>query len=387
MNRYQTVSNVEEQYKVRDLDEAIRTIRRSTQLPWTLQKSTLKVFSDVLIYPVASDHDELAYIDTPQDRNSINYSVRKARFVFTSLQQFFENFTVRNTLVEIWQAGTKYLGLRYDDFDSGSVVVDPAADVSRYTPSGDAISVVLDTVNFKDGNSSIKTNIVNSSGSAIVEVAPDSLSLSNYKQQYYFKWIYLNSAPTSITLRYGNDSSNYLYGTVTTQFSGQAFVANDWNLVAFDLNNPTGTVGTIDSSKFDYEAIVFTGAATGTYYINYSYVRQWKLFDYWYYSFNSVKTNSSSIADQKFFYNSSEVYALDSALVGDDEWVDVIAFDAIMTSLSDDKDESVKKDIAEKRKNAWDELTKKYPSMAPIIITQKYNFNNEYNVIDYGYPR
>ena len=67
MNRFQTISTIEEQYKVLDLDDAIRTIKRNYQLPWMLKKGSIRVFDGVLEYPTAVDHDYLAYLERPQN--------------------------------------------------------------------------------------------------------------------------------------------------------------------------------------------------------------------------------------------------------------------------------------------------------------------------------
>ena len=84
MDANATLLATEESDKVRDLDEAIRGLKREFQTPWSLKKSTIRVFDDVLEYPVAADHDELAYIDTNPKNGSSSVFVASARFFFTS---------------------------------------------------------------------------------------------------------------------------------------------------------------------------------------------------------------------------------------------------------------------------------------------------------------
>ena len=374
ITRRQSLSNAEEQYLVRDLDEALRTLRRKLSPPWTLKKSTLKVFNDVLIYPIASDHAELAYLDS--QKNESSYSNR-ARFKFTSLKEFYENPDYRNDLAEIWDANTKYLGVRYNPQGATGQIIESAEDATGWTGSGDAGTPVKNTVVFKKGNASIKIPITNSAGTATVEVDITSFSDTEYKRKYFFVWVYLNSAPTSISLRLGNDSSNYLGATVTTQFSGQSFKADDWNLLAFDLNEATET-GTFDETIIDYQAIIFTGAATGTYYIDESNLRAWELLDYWYYSTFNVQTVSASVPDQDFFFNSSEIYSTDTKLIGDNEWVDVIMYDAMLISLTDQENEKVKEEITRRRQIAWGDLIGKYPSLEPVLITRYRRFEQDH---------
>ena len=374
MDRWPDAENTEEQFKVRDLDSAIRELKRELQPPWTLVKGSLKVFPDVKEYPVADGHDELAYID----KDDIESYSDSARFYNTSLKQFYQMVnTTRNLLTEIWDQGTKMLGVNYKDEGLSSKKLNGAETASEYTGSGDAGTPVKDTVNFKKGSASMRVPITNSADTATIKNTVTAFTDSKYKSKYHFKWIYLPSVPTSITLRLQVDDSNYIETTgITTQFSGQAFKAGQWNLIAQNLDEATevGTVAT--TSSWASEKIILVGAATGTYYIDESNLREWILLDYWYYTRYFVKTLSSSTPDQEFFFNSSEVYSTDSSLVGDDEWVDVIMYDALLITINETENEIIYKELRRRRETAWTELQKKYPDMVPLITTQRYRFNN-----------
>lgn len=386
MDRYQDVATVEEQFKVRDLDEALRTQRRSVKPPWVIKQTTLRVFEDVFIYPVPSDHDFLAYLDNQlnqQTAPSLN-GKRNAYFVYTSLEQFYENVNNRNKLSDIWSSGDRYLGVRYNPIDTSSALVSTTT-LSDYTASGDASGLFVETVITIDDTNSIGFVVTNTSNPAVIEESmPNPISNGEYKRNYLFRWAYFyNDLPTSIELRFGNDNANYLSGVVSAQFSGQAFQPNAWNLVAIDLNTATVT-GTIDATQFDYQAIIFNGLASGTYYINNAYLRTWHLFDYWYYSKFNVKTQAATVADRQFFFDSLGDYDVNDSLVGDSEWIDVITFDALLTTLADNKNADVIANIKDKREKAWQDLLMKYPDMAPIIITQGYNFTGDANYTGWG---
>jgi len=374
MSRYQTALNIAETDKVYDLDEALRTIRREVNPPWTLIKSTLRVFSDVLEYSVASDHDELAFLRDARDTRD---SASNPNFRYTSIKEFYENPDDRNDLAEIWKSGTKSLGVRYDRVGlSSQKITADLSDTSLYTASGDASALTVDTVNTKNSANSMQFTVTNSSGTATVEASTTAVNDSNYVKKYFFMEIYLDSAPTSLVLRFGNDSSNYLYSdAITTQFDGSTFIADDWNLVAFDLNT-ANTQGTISSSTFDYYAVVLTGAASGTYNISNAYLREWILMDYWYYSRYNCKTNSASVADQEFFrVDSTQAYSTDTTLVGDDEWADVIMYDALFTGVSDKENPAIAELVGAKREEAWRRFFAKYPDLVPIITTSSYLFS------------
>lgn len=379
MKRWTTVSTIEDQFLVRDLDESIRNLRKETEFPWMLQKGSLRVFEGVLEYPVAVDHDEIAYIDTDKDPGI--YGAR-ARFRFTSLQQFYENPDYRNDLAEIWDGNTRYLGVRYNqDVDSvaGGQLIDSAESVADVTTAGDAGTPVLDTVNFITGNASIRVPITLSGGTATVRTAFTGFADTNYRRKYFFISVYLSAVPTSIRLQLETDSSNYLYSVVTTQFSGQALKAGAWNLVAFDLNTASEQ-GTFDEDSIASQAIVLNGAATGSYNIDASYLRQWTLLDYWYYSKYYVALVGSTVGNQEYFMNDSEIYSTDSSLVGDSEWADVVMYDALVTAIADKENVKVMETIMARRNSAWEMLTMKYPDMAPTITVLNYRFIPDHRV-------
>lgn len=369
MNRQQSISTIEEQYKVRDLDEAIRALRRKTFLPAWLKKRTIRVFADIIEYPSADDHARLSYVDNQK----IGYQ-EKERFLYTSVQQFMEDANPRSKLAEIWSDNVLTIGIKTNNKNLSSQLVDNASVLSRYTPSGDATAVALDNVIVSGNtNSSIQVNVVNSSNIATVTISPSAISDANYRKRYVFFSVYLSGIPSSIELKYGTDSSNYLSQEVTTQFNGRPFVEGDFNILAFDLNAATVT-GTINSSSFAYAAIVMNDAPTGYYYIAPTFVREWAVYNYWYYTRNSIKRENETTINGLLFFKSDNTYNLADELAGDDEWLDCILYDAMLTSLIDKENEPVASAIASKRKAAWEDLMEKYPTMEQTITTLMYNF-------------
>lgn len=373
MNREKDIENLEEQYKVKALDGAIRRLRRESVFPWTIKKASLKVFRDVKEYPVASDHDEMIYLDP----TNLSAYADTARFFNTSLQQFYEDvMSNRNLMTEIWDSGTPMIGVNYKDLGLEAIELDNAETVGNYAASGDATAVAADTVNFKEGSGSIKIAITSSTTIAnIVTTFPVALNDSKYKSKYHFRWIYLDAVPTSIEMQLRTSASNYLSTTVTTQFSGQAFKADSWNLIAHDLNAAT-EVGTFDSGSIASEKIILNGAATGTYYLDTCSLKEWKLFDYWYYSRNVIVASGSSSADQEKFYRDSNWNTAD-ALVGDQEWIDVILYEAMEGLLVGINNVNLFSYIMRKKKEAWDAFDAKYPNMVPVITTNRWRFDDE----------
>lgn len=386
MNRFQTISTIEEQYKVLDLDDAIRTIKRNYQLPWMLKKGSIRVFDGVLEYPTAVDHDYLAYLERPQNLSNGSQGIYADRFRgrYTSIQQFYEDPDNRNTMAEIFDTNVKYLGIRDKITDGTSQLVDSGEVVGNYVPSNDASNIVLDTVLFVYGQGSIRFTNTNATNLATITCNFQSFTNVNYLRNYFFVSVYLSGLPTSIKLTFGNDVANNLSTTVTTQFSGQPFKINQWNTLAFDLNTAT-TLGVINPNAFDYFRIDFNNAPSGFYNIDASFLKEWDQLDYWYYSSFAIQTINSTTPDQEYFNNTSQIYKLDSSLVGDTEWTDVILYEACLLSLTDRENEAIYKKIKEKRDEAWDDLTKIWPSMKPVITTTSYRFLTDFNNGDNRY--
>jgi len=373
------MSTIAEADRVGFLDEALKQAIINYKLPFRRIRTTLRVFKDVLEYPVPSDFDELSFMDNSGDE----YGDR-ARFKFQSFNEFYENKDYRNDLAEIHDSGDVFLGCRYNPEDASSRELNNCETVGDFSVSGDATAVAKDTVFYKDGNGSMKVTIVSNTTSAVVEYDITSFSDSEYKRKYKFIKIYIGAStvPTSFTIRFGNDSSNYIYTTVTTQFSGQAFVANAWNIIAIDLNEAT-SVGTISSSAWDYGALILTGAATGTYYIDNITLKEWELLDMWYYSINSVKLAAGTY--QEVFYNlDTEAYATDTELIGPKEWANYINHLAMELMAMDKNDSELLESIQSLIKRDEVKIYERWPVVKYFITNKNWRFRT--NLSD-GYVR
>ena len=376
LKRSQALSRAEDGDLIRDLDEQIREWRRENLFPWVIQRSSLKVFADVLEYPVPSGFDELALLENDK---ADSFYPASARFRFTSLEQFYQNPDYRNDLAEIRDGNDRFLGVRYFPTNVVSQTLNGAELASDYSVSGDATAKALDNVVVKRGNGSIKVTITNSAGTATVKNTFDSFTDGNYKQKWHFKWVYLDAVPTSITLRFQVSDTVYIETTgITTQFSGQPLVADTWNLVAHDLNEASEVGSISTASLWASEKIILIGAATGTYYVDESNLRQWQLLDFWYYSKNQVALIGSETANQEYIRNSSDVYSSDSSIIGDSEWIDVIMFGAKIKALTDLKEFKLADAARIDFNNSILALETKYPDMVPIITTLKYRITTDF---------
>lgn len=386
MNVYQTIKTQSESNKVQFLDDALRTIKRTHDLPFFQKKSSIKLFQDVFQYPPASDHDYLIYIDYTKQNLPFAWKMRNR---YTSLQQFWENPDYRNQIGEIFENNTLTIGIQVNNpayQGLTSTTLNTGESITGFTATGNANNVRIDNVNFLNGNASVAFDVTANPGTANIAWAPSSsFTDADYLRKWVFVEVFLSGEPSSIELRFGVNSSNYLSsGALTTQFAGQALNPNQWNIMAFDLNNAT-TVGTITTaSVFNFVDAIFTNAPTGTYNIGASYYRGWCLLDYWYYSKFSVQTVGQTQANQEYFNNASDVYALDSSLVGDHEWADLVMYEAMLSCLSDKENFNIFQTVSAKRDAALARIKEKWPDNKPLTTSNNYLFGTDYSAPSYN---
>jgi len=377
MNIFTPVFVIDEVRKVNAIDQAIRAYRVLVSPPWVLQKTTLRLFKNILTYPVPSDFAALAILDSQS--NQTTYSDRP-RYVFTSLTDFLADPDYRNRIAEIWEGGIKALGVRNKTQDNLTEAgFDPASSVDDWTDSGDAGALsVSDAVTY-NGTETVEVPIVYSTGLAEVDATITSqLTLGQWRRNYFFVPIYIGAATTSLRLKVGLDNANYyLSPIITTQFSGQPFIIGDWNVVAVDLNTAT-PIGT-PTDVFGFQGVVFNEAQTGTYYIGGSVFRGWVEEQFWYYSKNNVVTTTGSF--QAYFAPDGATYDINDELIGDDVWFDMVWLFAALVLLSDQKETTIFAQVQEMWRQASNAFYMKYPDLEPRMITQVYTFTDDFQRI------
>lgn len=382
MNAYTPIANLSEVIKVNAIDQSIRAFRMSNQPPWTLQKTTLRVFINQELYPVPTDFERVAIIDDQLGQDS-DFG-QHPRYTFTSLRDFLEDPSGGNAIAEVWQGGTRFIGCR-NNTNPGmtQALLENPSVAADWAGSGDAGTPVLDNVIFRTGSTSIRVPITFSSGTATVLNTFQVPTIdANYKTKYFFCAVYLatTTVPSSILINLRTNASNYLSATVTTQFAGQPLVANDWNVLAIDLNTAavTGTVtGTFRSVQY-----VFTETVGGNCYFDASFLKGWILQDFWYYSTYNV-LNSSTY--QEYFAPDSATYTLSSVLLGDTAWHDPIMYEACTYLLSDQKESAIFGQVSALRDRAWGQFFQRYPDESPQITTDVYRFGTDYQD-EMGWP-
>lgn len=145
------------------------------------------------------------------------------------------------------------------------IVIDTMSATTGWTSGGSLSALAQDTTSYYEQPASLRFTLTGASAGFIEKTLTNSLNLSTYETAGTV-FLAINtpnaSTLTSLVLRLGSDSSNYVEVTQTTGFLG-TIIANDWLLVAFDLSTAT-TTGTPNFSAIDYTRLTVNHTATIT---------------------------------------------------------------------------------------------------------------------------
>lgn len=224
------------------------------------------VFNSVCDYPIAADVKGNRIIDVrpqvrrlPSDIWSQAYNqafdVAKQN-IFSATNMFTMNF---DTGVKTIRLNAPYL--------NAPNVINQAEAVSTngtWSAGGTASNLSVNNTNFVQGAGSLQFDVATGTG-WIENSTMSAVSLSSVLNQsslFVNAYFQTGSTMTSVTLRWGSDSSNYYTSTVTQNQQGTAFV-NGWNLGQFIWKNAT-TVGSPNPAAIDYVRVSFTTSGNQT---------------------------------------------------------------------------------------------------------------------------
>lgn len=191
-----------------------------------------QVFNDVFDYPAPAD--------LKGDRE-IDLRLQAGRFprdIFT--QEYAQNFdankliSVRNKLYTQWNTGIKTLRIEAPTL-TAPVVLSDTSTLTGWSATAGAQNLSLDTQFNVAGGGDIVFDMAAGTGTGSIQISTlNPLDLTAHlNTSTLFFWVYLpmGSAITSLNLRWGSDLSNYYTETATVTQQGTAF-QNGWNLIA-----------------------------------------------------------------------------------------------------------------------------------------------------------
>ncbi len=151
--------------------------------------------------------------------------------------------------------------LRLSKRIAGHTVLHEMDSITNLTASGDVQNLDTNTLDYVAGNGSVQFGLSGATGSGTIEIALASqIDLSDMEDiGSLFHWLNFPDATrlTSVSLRWGNDSSNYWSKTITSPHDRSAFESNAFTLLRADWQTASET-GSPVSTAVDYLAIVFT---------------------------------------------------------------------------------------------------------------------------------
>lgn len=242
---------------------AARQVLSDVDPPETKRISELTggVFDQVYRYACMTDLKQDKIIDIrPQASRTLDDNFEATRGLQFDLYKTLK----QSTSIE-YDDGTRYLkiakvlnrGLLLNECESLTAN-------GAWAGSGGATNLSVDTLYYINGGSSLKFD-VGATGGYVENSTMTQIDLTTHeKTASLFVWIYIPTsaavtALTSVTLRWGNDSSNYYTASATANFDSTDFHIG-WNLLQFTW--PSSSTGTVTATAYDYLRLTLTTTAS-----------------------------------------------------------------------------------------------------------------------------
>lgn len=215
------------------------------------------IHSDVFNYALASDFKKPIDL-IPQDTRGAADDARRIL-----ARPFDLTKAIRDKTISIESnEGTKFLRANWR-FRTPKVLnsMDGLTANGTWSAVATAAALATDDIYHVSGAASIRFNVV-TTGDGIQNTTMSAVDFSDEDEVGdFYVWIYLPSAPTSISARWGNDlTAKYWSSTAqTAQADGTAFKVG-WNLIRFPWATATET-GTVDPTLIDSFRVTLASAA------------------------------------------------------------------------------------------------------------------------------
>jgi hypothetical protein len=182
-------------------------------------------------------------------------------------QKYSQDFDSQKLLVDSnnfnvnFNTGVKTIRINNPSLPSGALLneCDGITGNGTWAAGGDASNLRVDNVNYASGSGALDIDLGAAGTVGYIENSTmNAVDLTDeLNQGSLFLFVKLPTASnfTSVTLRWGSDSSNYWTSTQTVTQQNTAF-ANGWNLIACPWASAT-TVGSPDVTAVDYLRVSF----------------------------------------------------------------------------------------------------------------------------------
>lgn len=294
ITRLQTASNsignrVENNDWYDFITSAIRDLRSGRTLPWSKIDSQINLYTDIVKNTLPTDFD--SFIKPSKNILSAGDSSIKISGNYSNEKEFRNASEV--TFGLMYNRDGKYLLSRYKG--ENDLLVDNFG-TEDYTLSGDASNEEIDLSDYILGGNSLVFDIDDSSHSFAIEKTIDSIDISDFLiEGIVTLFVKMPVALESLSLKIGNDSSNYYNITgVTKQFTGEDFQVG-WNVIQFNLQDAL-EVGSITPESVTWYEISGgnTSITAKNFKLNGLFLRLPSVLDFPYNSKSIVETSNGS---------------------------------------------------------------------------------------------
>ena len=218
------------------------------------------VYDDVYNYALPSDFKKIIDLYPQADRQSLDQSVRTYPERF-DVQKLLASKTISIESSE----GTKFLRVNWRHRSPKTLhSMNSLTANGTWSAVGSATGLKAQILFKISGNASIEFDLV-ATGDGIQNTTMSALDLTDEDEVAdVFVWVYLPSAPTSITAIWGNDlTTNFWTGVAqTAQADATAFKVG-WNLIKFPWSTATET-GTVAPATIDSFRLTIANSAALT---------------------------------------------------------------------------------------------------------------------------
>ena len=294
ITRLQTASNsignrVENNDWYDFITSAIRDLRAGRTLPWSKIDSQINLYTDVIKNSLPSDFD--SFIKPSKNILSAGDNSIKISGNYSNEKEFRNASEVLFGLM--YNRDGKYLLSRYKG--ENDLLIDNFGN-EDYTLSGDASNEEIDLSDYILGGNSLVFDIDDSSHSFAIEKTINTIDISDFlREGIATLFIKMPTTLESLTLKIGNDSSNYYeISNVTKQLTGEDFQLG-WNTIQFESKDAL-EVGSVDPESVSWYEISGgnTSITDKNFKLNGLFLRLPSVVDLPYNSKNIVETASGS---------------------------------------------------------------------------------------------
>jgi len=354
------------------ISSALKLLRAGRTLPWSRQRSSFPVYTDILKYPLPTGFSSLVLLAGPL----INGQQVGVQTKHTTEKEFDQISDL--SLAVGWEHGDRFLLVRQDG-QSDTEIDEFDDDATDYTLTGDINNAIRDYSEFRSGDASLKFDIYQSvSNNFLIERTLDeSIDISEIKGlARMFIHMKMPTIIPGIKLRIGSDSSNY-YETdlLDKQFTDLDFNDDEWNLLSATLSS-CSVIGTPVDTAIQYMAIYCPdtdGVIDVDFRVDGFYLRVGSNFVLTYNDYNIVQKSSADKTYQSIVDN------VDNLILWDEDFDDLLLYKILdLGGFFNFRDLDLVNKASENYKRLNELFEGRYPSLEEHFHTTYYKRVNRF---------